>query len=48
VRVRSELVKTKEVLNGKAGVPGGEDETAGVIKNGDILLVELRKIVGAR
>jgi hypothetical protein len=42
-RVQSELVKTKDVLMGKTVI--GEDETAGVIKNGDTLLVELRKIV---
>jgi hypothetical protein len=47
-KIQSELLKTNEVLNGRAGIPGGEDETSGVIKNGDTLLVELRKIVNAK
>jgi hypothetical protein len=43
-RMISELVKTGQVLKGKAGNGGDEDESAGVIKNGDTLLIELKKI----
>jgi len=47
-RVQSELSKTDEVLRGRPEIPGVQDESPGVIKNGEALLVELRKIVNAK